>query len=106
MEGLAMGADEKRTRFRRFDIAEKLETEDDIQRYMKGIMAECADDPSVVAIALGHVARARNLAQLAREVGVTREGLHRSLSPGGNPSFATVAKVAKALGFKLTISPA
>jgi probable addiction module antidote protein len=55
-----------------------------------------------VAAALGAVARARNMSQLARDTGLTREGLYKALSPDGNPSFASVAKVARALGFTLT----
>ena len=49
------------------------------------------------------IARAKNMSQLARDTGLTREGLYKALSPEGNPSFATVAKVTKALGFKLSV---
>ena len=55
---------------------------------------------------LGVVARARNMSQLARDTGLPREGLYKALSPEGNPTFSTVAKVAKALGFKLTVQRA
>ncbi len=58
-----------------------------------------------LARALGVVARARNMSQLARDTGLTREGVRKALAPGGNPSYATVAKVAKALGFRLTLAP-
>lgn len=92
--------------FRRFDIAEKLKTEEDIADFMEAVIADSADDPAAIARALGHVARARSMAQLARDTGITREGLYKALAPDGNPSFATVAKVAKALGFKLTLIPA
>ena len=51
------------------------------------------------------IARARNMSQLARDTGLTREGLYKALSGDGNPTFATVVKVAKALGFKLTVQP-
>ena len=55
----------------------------------------------MVVTALGEIARARGMMQLARETGLTREGLYKTLSAGGNPSFATVMKVCRALGVKL-----
>jgi probable addiction module antidote protein len=90
--------------FRRFDAADYLDKPEDIQAYLD-IAAEDGD-PAVLAAALGAVARARNMAQLARETGMTREGLYKALSPGGNPAFGTVAKVARALGFELALRPA
>jgi probable addiction module antidote protein len=89
--------------FRRFDAADYLETPEDIQAYLDAAAAD--GDPTVLAVALGAVARARNMAQLARETGMTREGLYKALSPGGNPAFGTVAKVARALGFELAFRP-
>ncbi|HME86394.1 MAG TPA: addiction module antidote protein [Roseiarcus sp.] len=88
----------------RFDAADYLQTEDDMAAYL----AECAegDDPGLIAQALGAIARARNLSQLARETGMTRAGLSRALAYDGNPSFATISKVAKALGLKISITPA
>jgi probable addiction module antidote protein len=56
--------------------------------------------------ALGVIARARNMSQLARDTGLTREGLYKALSPEGNPTFSTVAKVAKALGLQITVQTA
>lgn len=58
------------------------------------------NDPAAFAAALGTVARACNMSQLARDTGITREGLYKVLSADGNPSFATVMKVAKALGVR------
>ena len=74
----------------RFDAADYLQTEDDMAAYL----AECAegDDPRLVAHALGAIARARNLSQLARDTGMTRAGLSRALAYDGNPSFATDLK--------------
>jgi probable addiction module antidote protein len=88
----------------RFDAADYLLTEEDMAAYL----AECAegDDPRLVAHALGAIARARNLSQLARETGMTRAGLSRALAYDGNPSFATISKVAKALGLKISVTPA
>ncbi len=71
--------------------------------YLEACIEEAGDDPSFIVHALGVVARAKNMSQLARDTGLTREGLYKALSSEGNPTFATVAKVAKALGFKLSI---
>lgn len=66
---------------------------------------EDGDDPSLVAQALGTIARSGNLSELARRVGMSREGLYKALSADGNPSFATIVKVASALGLKLHFEP-
>lgn len=86
-----------------WDSAEHLKTEEDIQLYLEACMEEAGDDPALIIHAFGVVARSRNMSQLARETGMSREGLYKALSPDGNPTFDTVSKVAKALGFKLTI---
>ena len=78
--------------------------EQDIRLYLEACQEE--GDPALIAAALGDIARARNMSQLARDAGMTRAGLYKALSPDGNPSFATVAKVAKALGLEVTIRPA
>ena len=87
----------------RFDPADYLIDDEDMAAYL----AECAegDDPALIAHALGAIARARNLSQLARDTGMTRAGLSRALAQDGNPSFATISKVAKALGLKVSITP-
>jgi len=92
--------------FSRYDTADYLKTEEDIAAYISAVMEEGGDDLAYVARALGVVARSRNMSQLARDVGMTRQGLDKALSAEGNPSFATVVKVAKALGFRVTLSPA
>lgn len=91
--------------FSRYDTADYLKTEEDIAAYLEAVMEEGCDDPVFVARALGVVARARNLSQLARDVGMSRQGLDKALSGEGNPSFATVAKVAKALGLRIKFQP-
>ena len=93
-------------KFSRYDTADYLKTEDDIAAYMQAVMEEGSDDPAYVARALGIVVRARNLSQLARDVGMSRQGLVKALSPEGNPSFATVVKIAQALGLRLTFQMA
>lgn len=87
----------------RWDSAEFLKTDEDIQLYLEACIEEAGDDPAFIVHALGVIARARNMSQLARETGLTREGLYKALSPDGNPTFSTVAKVAKALGLQLTV---
>jgi probable addiction module antidote protein len=90
----------------RYDSAEYLKTEDDIAAYIEACMDEGGDDPAFIAQALGTVARARNMSQVARDAGLTREGLYKALADGANPSIDTVWKLARALGFKLTLSRA
>jgi probable addiction module antidote protein len=92
--------------FKRFDAADFLETEEDVAQFLQAIMEDSGDDPATIASALGAVARARNMSKLARDSGLTREGLYKALSAGGNPSFATIVKVANALGLKVKFEPA
>ena len=87
----------------RWDSAEYLKTDEDVKLYIEACIEEAGDDPAFIVHALGVVARARNMSQLARDTGLTREGLYKALSPEGNPTFSTVAKIAKALGFQLTV---
>jgi probable addiction module antidote protein len=87
----------------RWDSAEFLETDEDIRLYLEARIEEAGDDPAFIVHALGVIARARNMSQLARDTGLTREGLYNALSPEGDPSFAIIAKVAKALGLRITV---
>ena len=87
----------------RWDSAEYLKTDEDVKLYIEACIEEAGDDPAFIVHALGVVARAKNMSQLARDTGITREGLYKALSPEGNPTFSTVAKIAKALGFQLTV---
>jgi len=85
----------------RYDTAEYLESEEDIQAYLDAVLEEGGDDPAYVVHALGSIARAKNMSQLARDTGLSREGLYKALSEEGNPTFATVTKIAKALGLQI-----
>jgi probable addiction module antidote protein len=87
----------------RWDSAKHLETEEDIQLYLEACIEEAGDDPAFIVDALNVIARARNMSQLARDTGLSREGLYKALSPEGNPTFSTIAKVAKALGLQITV---
>lgn len=92
--------------FSRYDTADYLKSEEDIIAYLEAVMEEGDDDPTYIAHALGVAARARNMSQLARDAGMSREGLYKALSEDGNPSFATIVKVAHALGLRLSFKPA
>ena len=87
---------------RPWDSAEHLQTEDDIAEYFDACLQEGSDDPAYIAHSLGVIARARGgMAQVARDAGISREGLYKALSEDGNPSFGTILKVVKALGLQL-----
>lgn len=91
--------------FARYDTADYLKDEADIAAYLDAVSEEGGDDPAYLALALGNVARARNMTALADEVGMSRIGLKKALSGDGNPTLATVLKVAKALGLKVSFRP-
>ena len=90
------------TKTRPFDAADYLESEDDMVAYLEAALEE--DDPRVVAAALGDIARAKGMSQVARDAGLGRESLYKALSPEGNPEFGTVMKVVRALGLSLHAS--
>lgn len=94
------------TKTTRWDSAEHLETDEDIQLYLEACIEEAGDDPAFIVHVLGIIARAKNMSQLARDTGLTREGLYKALSSEGNPTFTTVTKVAKALGLQITVQMA
>lgn len=89
-------------KFSRWDPADDLKSEEDIALYFEACVGDDPGDGSLVRAALGDIARARGMSQLARDTGLAREGLYKALSPDGNPEFATVMKVIKALGLKLS----
>lgn len=85
----------------RFDAAEYLETPEDIAAFIRAAIEEDGDDPAFIAEALGVAARAKGMTDLANAAGLGRASLYKALSEDGNPSFATVYKVAKALGLDI-----
>lgn len=87
-----------------WDPAEHLETEEDRVAYLEAALAEA--DPILVAAALGDIAKAQGMTQVAKAAGLGRESLYKALSPAGNPEFATVLKVIAALGLQLHAQPA
>jgi probable addiction module antidote protein len=84
-----------------FDAADYLRTPADAAAYLEAVLEDAGDDPTVIARALGAIARSRNLSELARKTGMSREGLYKALAGDGNPSFATISKVAHALGLRI-----
>ena len=86
-----------------YDTAEYLKTDEDMALYLEACFEEAGDDAALIAKALGNIARARGMSQLARDTGLAREGLYKALSGNGNPEFATIMKVIKALGLKLHV---
>lgn len=94
----------KKIKTRIFDTSEFLSSEADMAAYLEAALAE--GDPSVVVQAIGAIAKARGMTQIAKSTGLPRESLYRALSPEGNPEFTTVLKIVKALGLRLHAEPA
>ena len=88
---------------RPFDMLNYLNSEQDIDMYLQVVMDD--GDPALLAAALGDIARARGMTQLAKDTGLSRESLYKSLSGERAPSSDTLFKVIHALGFKLTVQP-
>jgi probable addiction module antidote protein len=88
-------------KLRKWDTAEHLNTEEEMALYLEACLEEAGDDAAFVAKALGDIARARGMTQLAKDTGMGRESLYKALSGEGNPSFATILKVVDALGLQL-----
>ncbi len=84
-----------------YDVAEQLRTPEEMAAYLDAWLMEAPDDIGGIARALGDIARAKGMAQVAKEAGLSRESLYKALSENGNPSFATVLKVTKALCLQL-----
>lgn len=92
--------------FTPFDAAEYLKTDEDMALYLDAIIEESNGDPRMIAVALGDIARAKGMTQIAKATGLARENLYKALSADGNPEFSTVMKVITALGIKLHAAPA
>lgn len=86
-----------------YDVADYLTSEDRVAAYIELAMEEV--DPKAIATALGNVARARGMTQLAKDTGLTREALYRALAPDGNPTLATLAAVLDAMGLRMRVEP-
>ncbi|OEZ55412.1 addiction module antidote protein [Duganella sp. HH105] len=91
---------------KKWDSAEYLQTKEDMALYFDACIEEAGDDIAFIAKALGNIARACGMTQLANETGMGRESLYKALSADGNPSFATILKVMRALGLKFQVEVA
>jgi len=89
-----------------FDIAEHLRTPEEMAAYLEACLEEAPEDAAFIARALGTIARAKGMTQIAQDTGLSRESLYKALSGDRNPSFETVLKVIQALGLRLHAEPA
>ena len=87
-----------------FDAAEYLTTDEEIAAYLTTVLEE--NDASLLAAALGDIAKARGMTQVARDSGITREALYKALRPGSEPRFDTIHRVCAALGVRLVVQAA
>ncbi len=92
---------ERRTKTTRYDVAEHLRTPEEMAAYLDACLAEAGDDEALLAKALGDIARAKGMTQVARDAGLSRESLYKALSGERSPSFGTILKVLRALGVRL-----
>ena len=92
--------------FTKWDPLNYLKSDEDFRLYLEACAEEDPGDGSLIRAALNDIARAGNFSALARDSGMTREGLYKALSEEGNPSFATIAKIAHALGLRIAITTA
>lgn len=87
-----------------WDIADSLDTPERIALSIEAVLED--GDPALIAAAIGDVARAKGLSQVAQKAGLSREAMYRALSEDGNPRLTTLMAVLKALGLRLTVTPA
>ena len=92
-----------KTKTHPWDVTRYLDSDEAMAAYLDAALEE--DDATLLAAALGDIARAKGMTQIARETGLGRESLYKALSPDGNPEFGTVQKVVRSLGLKLHVSP-
>ena len=98
-----MSKSKGKTKLLPFDAARYLADDVAIAEYVTAVLE--IEDPDLLLLALGDIARARGMAEVAREAGLGRESLYKALAPGAKPRFDTVLKVARALGVRLTAHP-
>jgi len=89
----------------RYDVAEHLRTPEEMAAYLEACFEEAGDDAAFIAKALGDIARAKGMTQVARDAGLSRESLYKALSGDRTPSFDTILKVIKALGLQIHAEP-
>ena len=96
-----MGRVQEMIETRPYDVQNYLATPEDRAAYLEAALED--GDTEVIATALGEIARAIGVGELARQSGVSREAIYKGFAPGGNPTLATITKVARALGLRLTV---
>jgi len=89
-----------RTKTVAYDVSEQLRTPEEMAAYLDAWLEVAPEDAAGIARALGDIARAKGMTQVARDAGLSRESLYKALGENGNPTFATVLKVARALGVR------
>ncbi len=95
----------RKTITKRYDVAEHLRTPAEMAAYLEACFEEANGDAALIAKSLGDIARAKGMAQVARDAGVSRESLYKALSGDRSPDFNTILKVVGALGLKLHAAP-
>ena len=90
-------------KYTRFDVADYLKDLNDVAVFLEVALEDSAEDPSAVPHALGIIARSQNMSELARRVGMSRDGLYKALSEEGNPTWSTILKVTDALGLRFEL---
>ena len=100
-KGKSRTTQSKKSKTLPYDVAEQLRTPVEMAAYLDAWFEEAPDDAAGIARALGDIARARGMTQVARDAGLSRESLYKALGENGNPSFATILKVARAVGVRL-----
>ncbi|MGL4742911.1 MAG: addiction module antidote protein [Dermatophilaceae bacterium] len=93
----------EKTTYTRFDAANYLDDLDDVATYLEVALQESVEDPTAIPRALGVIARSQNMSELARRVGMSRDGLYKALSADGNPTWSTILKVTNALGLRFEL---
>jgi probable addiction module antidote protein len=93
-------------KLKKWDVIDHLKTEEDMALYFDACIEEDPGDGSLIRAALGDIARAHGMTQLARDTGLAREGFYKALSADGNPEFSMILKVIKALGLRLHVEVA
>ncbi len=90
-------------KYKKFDAADYLKDLDDVAGYLEIALEDSTEDPTAVPRALGVIARSQNMSELARRVGMSRDGLYKALSADGNPTWSTILKVTNALGLRFEL---
>jgi probable addiction module antidote protein len=100
-----MAKSKAKIKLTKFDAANYLKTEKDMAGFLDACLQEGGDDPAFITAALGTIARARGMSDLAEKTKMTRAGLYKALGKDGNPSFGAVLKIVRAMGLELHVSP-